>query len=69
MPGSSARLASIIAPKVQTHGRTSGEILRSVREQRHLTLRQVTDATRHIAITHHHEEFAMSSGPIIRSRK
>jgi transcriptional regulator with XRE-family HTH domain len=62
MPGSSARLAPVIAPKVETHGRTSGEILRTVREQRHLTLRQVTEATRRIAITHHHEEFSMSSG-------
>ena len=62
MPGSSTKLAPVVAPRVETRGRTSGEILRTVREQRHLTLRQVTDATRQIAILQHHEEFAVSSG-------
>jgi transcriptional regulator with XRE-family HTH domain len=47
---------------METRGLTSGDILRAIRQRRHLSLREVTAATREIAKELDHEEFAISPG-------
>ncbi|HVJ05565.1 MAG TPA: helix-turn-helix transcriptional regulator [Candidatus Saccharimonadales bacterium] len=47
---------------LEVHGRTSGELMRELRKQRHLVLRDVTEATRRIAEAQNNEEYAISPG-------
>jgi transcriptional regulator with XRE-family HTH domain len=47
---------------LETRGYSAGEILRAIRKQRKLSLREVTAATREIARELDHEEFCISPG-------
>jgi transcriptional regulator with XRE-family HTH domain len=55
-------LAPIRAHPLETQGHVSGEILRALRQQHHLTLRQVAAATQRIAGVQDNEEFSISPG-------
>jgi transcriptional regulator with XRE-family HTH domain len=49
-------------PSLEIRGCTSGELLRTLRKQQHLVLRDVAEATRRIAKAQDNEEFAISPG-------
>lgn len=63
---STSATATALAPATKhplaTQGHVSGEILRALRQQHNLTLRQVAAATQRIAGAQDNEEFSISPG-------